>query len=63
MCTKIVYYIINKGGRMKAKHVILILPLVIIGVFIYSFIQATTIEDEPLLKELSHYEYVTFSAG
>jgi hypothetical protein len=48
---------------MKAKHVILILPLVIIGVFIYSFIQATTIEDEPLLKELSHYEYVTFSAG
>ncbi len=46
---------------MKLKYLIPIIPLLIIGIFIYAFIQDTSTSEE--FTELSQYDYATFSAG
>ncbi|MBI9013771.1 MAG: hypothetical protein JEZ08_16175 [Clostridiales bacterium] len=46
---------------MKLKYLIPVIFLLVIGIFIYNFIQDTSTNDE--FTQLSHYEYATFSAG
>lgn len=45
---------------MKPRYILLVIPLLIIGIFVYAYAN----QDEAVIKDdLSQYKYATFAAG